>query len=66
MLEEKITWRSWWDEGNVEGPIHTTWQIQARPAIHLLDGKGVIRYKNIPPAEVDAVIDRLLAELEEK
>lgn len=64
MAGEKITWRSWWDEGNVEGPIHTTWQIQERPAIHLLDGKGVIRFKNIPSEEVDAAIDRLLAELE--
>ncbi len=64
MLEEQITWRSWWDEGNIEGPIHTTWQIQERPAIHILDGKGVIRYKNIPSEQVDAAIDRLLAELD--
>ncbi|MBI2481623.1 MAG: hypothetical protein HYV60_24150 [Planctomycetia bacterium] len=66
MLEEQITWRSWWDEGNIEGPIHTTWQIQERPAIHILDGKGVIRYKNILATEVDAVIDRLLAEPEKE
>lgn len=65
MAEERITWRSWWDEGNTEGPIHTTWQIQERPAIHILDGKGVIRYKNIPAEEVDAAIDRLLDELHE-
>lgn len=64
MLEEQITWLSWWDEGNIEGPIHTTWQIQERPAIHILDGKGVIRYKNIPSEQVDAAIDRLLAELD--
>jgi hypothetical protein len=63
MLEEQITWRSWWDEGNIDGPIHTTWQIQERPAIHLLDAKGVIRYKDIPSEEVDAAIERLLAEL---
>ncbi len=66
MLEEQITWRSWWDEGNIEGPIHTTWQIQERPAIHILDGKGVIRYKNIPSEQVDAAIERLLAELDGK
>jgi hypothetical protein len=63
LLEEQITWRSWWDEGNIDGPIHTTWQIQERPAIHILDDKGVIRYKNILPEEVDAAIERLLAEL---
>lgn len=66
MAGEQITWPSWWDEGNVEGPIHTTWQIQERPAIHILDGKGVIRFKNIPPEEVDAAIDDLLAELEKR
>lgn len=66
MAEEQITWRSWWDEGSIEGPIHTTWQVQERPAIHILDGKGVIRHKNIPPEQVDAAIERLLAELEGK
>lgn len=66
MLEEQITWRSWWDEGNIDGPIHTAWQIEARPAIHLLDAKGVIRYRDIPPEEVDAAIDRLLAEAEDE
>ena len=63
LVEQRITWRSWWDEGNVDGPIHTAWQIRERPAIHVLDGKGVIRYKNIQPEDVDDVIDRLLAEL---
>ena len=66
MADEKITWRSWWDEGNIEGPIHTAWQIQERPAIHILDGKGVIRYRNIPDDQVDQAIDGLLAELEER
>jgi hypothetical protein len=66
IADEQITWRSWWDEGNVAGPIHTTWQIEERPGIHILDGKGVIRHKNIAPEEVDAAIDRLLAELEQR
>ena len=66
MVEENITWCSWWDEGNIEGPIHSTWQIQERPAIHILDAKGVIRYKNIPPEQVDIAIDGLLAELEQR
>ncbi|MBC8353731.1 MAG: hypothetical protein H8E66_17165 [Planctomycetes bacterium] len=64
MADEKMTWRSWWDEGNIDGPIHTTWQIQERPSIHILDAKGVIRYKNISTEDVDASIDTLLSELE--
>lgn len=64
LVEEKLTWPSWWDDGRIDGPIHTTWQILERPAIHILDAKGVIRYKNIDPEKTDAAIDDLLAELE--
>jgi hypothetical protein len=60
--DEEITWRSWWDGGSISGPIHTRWQIELRPAIHILDRKGVIRYKDIQPEEVDAAIDELLGE----
>lgn len=63
LLDENITWRSWWDEGRIDGPIHTKWQIAQRPSIHILDAKGVIRYKNIQPDEIDKAIDGLLAEL---
>ncbi len=63
MADEQITWRSWWDDGRIDGPIHTLWQVEERPAIHILDAKGVIRHKNIPPDEVDAAIDQLLAEI---
>jgi hypothetical protein len=63
LIEERITWRSWWDDGRIDGPIHTTWQIDLRPAIHLLDHKGVIRYRDIPPDKVDSAIAKLLEEL---
>lgn len=63
LIDERITWRSWWDEGRIDGPIHTKWQIRLRPSIHILDAKGVFRYKNIAPKEVDAAIDELLEEL---
>lgn len=65
LVDEKITWRSWWD-GGVRGPIHTAWQIELRPSIHILDENGVIRYKNILPADVDEAIEKLLAELAAK
>jgi len=66
LIDERITWRSWWDEGRIDGPIHTKWQIRLRPSIHILDTKGVIRYKNIAPGEVDAAIEGLLEELASK
>ena len=66
IIEEEITWRSWWDEGRTDGPIQTTWQVLQRPTIHLLDAKGVIRYKNIQPEGLDAAIDELIAEAQTK
>jgi len=66
IIEEQITWRSWWDEGRTDGPIQTTWQVLQRPTIHLLDANGIIRYKNIQPEGLDAAIDELLAELPDK
>ena len=66
IIDEQITWRSWWDEGRTDGPIQTTWQVLQRPTIHLLDANGIIRYKNIQPEGLDAAIDELLAELPDK
>ena len=63
LVEEQITWRSWWDEGRIDGPIHTTWQVTERPTIHLLDREGIIRFKNVAPEDIDAAIDELLAEV---
>ena len=62
LKKERITWRSWWDM-NIDGPIHSTYQVLERPAIFLLDRKGTIRYKNVQPEELDAAIDALMAEV---
>ena len=66
LAREKITWRSWWDLGRKDGPIHLAWQVKQRPTIHLLDAKGVIRYSNIDPEKIDGAIDKLLAEMKKK
>lgn len=63
IVKEEITWPNWWDEGRIDGPIHTTWQVAQRPSIYLLDAKGVIRHKDIQAEDVDAAIDALLAEM---
>ena len=63
IKDESITWRSWWDNGSPEGPIQTQWQVTQRPAIYILDAKGVIRFKNIEAENLDAAIDSLLEEL---
>jgi hypothetical protein len=63
LVKEEITWESWWDEGRIDGPIHTEWQVTQRPSIYLLDAKGVIRHKDVQPEELKAAIDELLTEL---
>lgn len=61
VREKRLSWRSWWDQA-VDGPIHRQWQIQLRPAIHLLDKNGVIRYQRIDTAKVERAIELLLRE----
>lgn len=67
--KKQITWRSWWDDGNKFGPIQTKWQVEQRPAIFILDAKGVIRYKSTPNVngeDLGQLVDALLAELAAK
>jgi hypothetical protein len=66
LAVEKITWRSWWDQGSPDGPIQTQWQVSSRPTIYVLDGQGVIRFKDVKDDELNAAVDRLLAELRGK
>ncbi len=69
--KEKITWRSWWNGGSIDGPIATKWQISSWPTILVLDTKGVIRHVDAGGADVDieaieAVVVSLLKELADK
>jgi hypothetical protein len=64
LVEEQITWRSWWDQGSVNGPIHTKWQVTLRPTIYVLDGAGIIRFKDVKDKALDEAVDKLLAELD--
>jgi hypothetical protein len=66
IVKERITWRSWWDNGSVTGPIQTQWQVTLRPTIYVLDATGVIRFKDLKDQQLDQAIDRLLAEIENR
>ena len=67
MARDIVTWRSWWDE---EGTIAKRWGVRYFPGIFLIDAKGVLRKqytKGAPsPDELDAAIDRLVAEAEKE
>lgn len=63
LVDEQLTWRSWWDQGSITGPIQTKWQVTVRPTIFVLDARGVIRFKDVIGQELDDTVDTLLAEL---
>jgi hypothetical protein len=62
MAENGITWRSFID-GGLEGPIDTQWGIRSWPSIFVIDGKGVIRFKDVRGKELDKAVDQLLKEM---
>ncbi len=69
LEKEKITWRSWWDGGSLEGPIATKWNVVPWPTLYLLDHQGIIRYKWIGGPDdktMDAAIDKLVEEAGKK
>ena len=64
MTKENITWRSWWDGGDTNGPIARAWNVSGWPTIYVLDHKGVIRFKNVRGEAMDKAVDELLAEMD--
>ena len=59
----EITWRCWWDEG-MTGPITTHWGIHMFPSTFVLDGRGVIRFKDLRGDDLDRAVSTLLDEAE--
>ena len=41
MDKEKLTWRSFADDGSIVG----TWNLPATPMLYVIDHQGVIRHK---------------------
>jgi hypothetical protein len=64
LVEEEITWRSFWNGGGTRGPISSRWNVKSWPTIYVLDHEGRIRFKNVRGEAMDEAVDTLLAELE--
>ena len=63
LEQENITWRSFWNGGGTRGPISNAWGVRSWPTIYVLDPNGVIRFKNVRGAKMDAAVDALLEEM---
>ncbi|HTV40403.1 MAG TPA: hypothetical protein VMF08_07505 [Candidatus Sulfotelmatobacter sp.] len=45
MQEERMTWRSFWNEGGSGGAIPDRWNVRSWPMVYMLDAAGVIRLR---------------------
>jgi hypothetical protein len=46
MVEEKITWRSFWcGEAGTGGAIPKAWKVTGWPTTYVIDHEGIIRFK---------------------
>lgn len=61
--QQNLVWRNFWcgPQGR-QGAIARQWNVRAWPTVYLIDGKGVIRYKEVLGREIDRGIEALLAE----
>ncbi len=59
-----MPWTHWWNGPN--SGILKDWNIQFFPTIYVLDGEGVIRYKNIRGQELEDAVEKLLTETKDK
>ena len=66
LEDEKLTWRSFWNGGSTNGPISNAWKVRGWPTIYVIDGEGVIRYRNVRGEAMDRAVDALLAEMDER
>lgn len=65
--EKNLVWRSFWDGGDVDGPIAAAYRVSDWPTIYVIDHHGVIRYKGegIKGGRakwLDAAVEKLIAE----
>lgn len=58
-----MTWPTWWDGGNTSGPISRMWNNVAWPTFHVIDAKGIIRYRSMHGEDLEQAVDTLLAEM---
>ena len=62
--QENLVWRNFWcgPKGR-SGPIPKKWNVSAWPTVYLIDGKGIIRYKEVLGTDIDRGIEKLLSEM---
>jgi thiol-disulfide isomerase/thioredoxin len=60
LKSNEMPWDHWWN--GEKGEVLEKLKVQFFPTIYVLDGEGVIRYKNIRGKDLEAAVEKLLAE----
>lgn len=63
VKEHSMPWAHWFN--GPEGGVLDTWNVQAFPAIYVIDAAGVIRYRNIQGDELNKAVETLVKEAEQ-
>jgi len=69
LVEEKITWRSFWNGGSTKGPISDAWNVRGWPTLYVIDHHGIIRARFLgspSPEVLDSVIEELVKKAESR
>jgi len=64
ILVNKMNWPSFWDGGGLNGPIESAFNVLHWSTVYVLDVKGTLRYIDVEEKELDAIVDKLVAELD--
>lgn len=62
--DEGLSWRHFWNgPKGTAGPISEQWNVEGWPTFYLIDGNGIIRYKQVSGKAIETGIEKLMAEL---
>ncbi|MFK7768311.1 MAG: peroxiredoxin family protein [Mariniblastus sp.] len=65
VASENLSWRHFWNgPKGTRGPISTEWNVETSgwPTVYLIDGNGVIRYKEVLGDDIDRGLEVLMKE----
>jgi thiol-disulfide isomerase/thioredoxin len=61
LKREPMPWVHWWEGKKT---MADQWNITHYPTIHILDAKGILRFKDVTDKNLDKLIDKLISDTE--
>ncbi len=63
LKDNEMPWVHWFN--GAQGGLAEDWDVQAIPAIYVVDHKGVVRFTGVRGQKMDEAVDQLLKEMED-